>query len=230
VEPSLTLYDWGPSPFSLKVRAVLDRKGLAYRRLSVLNAAARRDLKRRGKVGKAPALDIDGTLLVDSTDICHALERRFPAPPLLPAEARPRALCHAIEEWSDESLYFVGLYFQWFDPEGRKMVPAAFGGGVAGALLYRFFLRRILRQLWGQGTGRKSPAHVRADLDRHLDAIEALIGDRPFALGDAPYLCDFALLGQLVYLARTPVGGRALAGRPGLQAYLDRLKSRRAGA
>jgi glutathione S-transferase len=227
MDAKITLLDWAPSPFSLKVRTALEHKGLEYRRISVLNGRVRRDLVRRGKIGKVPALDIGGRLFVDSTDICHEIERRFPSPPLLPADARQRALCHALEDWADESLYFVGLYYQWFDAEGRRMVPAVFGRGPVGALLYRYFLRRILRQLWGQGTSRKTPEHVRADLARHLDAVDGLVAGGAFLLGEAPLLCDFALFGQLVYLGRTPVGGRALAERAAIQAYLARLKDRR---
>lgn len=228
--PRLVLYDWAVSPFSLKVRAALDHKGLAYVRVPIVRRANRLSVRRRGGVGKAPALEIDGRLHVDSTDICHEIERRFPDPPILPAAARERALCHAIEEWADESLYFIGLYYHWHDPEGRARVPEAFPRGLGGRLLFRFFLRRVLGQLRGQGTARKSPEHVRSDLARHLDALDALFADRPFALGDRPYLCDFALFGQLVYLGRSPVGGRSLAGRTAIEGFVSRMKARRPAA
>jgi glutathione S-transferase len=221
----IKLYDWAASPFSLKVRAVLDYKGLAYQRVPIIRRANFAHVRQKGRIGKAPALEIGGTLYVDSTDICYELEKRFPSPPVLPPSPRDRARCHAIEEWSDESLYFVGLYFQWFDAEGRKMVPQVFGRGLAAQLTYRFFLRRILRQLQGQGTGRKPPDMVRNDLARHLDAIAQLTADGGFALGSQPYLCDFALLGQLIYLSRTPAGGRLIAERRAIGDYLERMKS-----
>jgi glutathione S-transferase len=224
----IKLYDWAPSPFSLKVRAILTYKGIAHDRVSMLAPAHWWAVRSRGKIGKAPALEIDGRLYVDSTDIAYELEARVPLPAVIPGDARERAFCHAVEEWSDESLYFSGLYFQWHDPEGRKMVPQAFGRSAYGRLMYQVYLRRILRQLHGQGTSRKPPAHALTDLRRHLEAIAGLIQSNRFVLGAQPYLCDFALFGQLVYLGRTPVGSQELRKHPAIEAYIARMKALRA--
>jgi len=223
---SLRLYDWGPSPFCLKIRALLDYKRLEYERINILGGALV-TVRRRGRIGKVPALEADGELICDSTDIAYAVEERAPEPPVIPRDGRDRALCHALEEWADESLYFLGLYFQWVDPAGKEMVPRAFGRSPLGRLTYQFFQRRIHAQLRGQGTGRKPREHIERDLARNLDAAEALTAGGAFLLGDRPHLCDFALMGQLVYLQRTPVGGAALAGRPAITAYLERMKGLR---
>jgi len=221
------MIDWGPSPFCLKVRAILDHKRIDYQRLNALGRPML-DLRRRGKIGKVPALEIDGELIVDSTDIAHELERRVPEPSILPAEPRERALCHALEEWADEALYFVGLYFQWIDPAGLAMVPQAFGRGPMGKVAMQVYLRRIRRQVRGQGTGRKPDAHLRADLERHLDAACGLLSPGPFLLGDRPALCDFAVMSQLVYLSRTPAGKPRIEERAPLTAYLEAMKALRA--
>lgn len=225
-EPRILFYDWPYSPFCMKVRAILDHKGVAYERVNPLGSALLK-VRRRGRIGKVPAIEIDGEMIVDSTDIAYALDERFPELPLLPEDARERALCHAIEDWADESLYFIGLYYRWFEAEGRKPVALAFGRSLKGRLAYRFYLSRILRQLRGQGTLRKPPEHVRRDLDRHLDAIDALLRPGPFLLGQRPYLCDFALWGQLNYLSRTPVGGAAIRGRKAIRAFLDASEMQR---
>ncbi len=223
---TVRLYDWGPSPFCLKIRAILEYKGVPYERSNILGPAFLQVL--RHGIGKVPALDLDGRFISDSTDIAHALEERTPDPPILPSGARARARCHVLEDWADEALYFVGLYLQWVDPKGRRGVPAAFGRGPAGTVVYRLFLRRILRQVVGQGTGRKTPDHVARDLERHLEAAAALLRPGPYLLGEAPMLCDFALMGQMVYLSRTPVGGARVAARPALGAWLARMRALRA--
>jgi glutathione S-transferase len=207
----------------MKVRAILDYKGIDYRRIDPL--AARRRLRQQG-TGKVPAIELEGRLVTDSTDIAYLLDDRFPDPPLLPRGQRERALVHAIEDWADESLYFTGLYYRWFEAEGRKPVAEVFGTSLKGRVAYRYYLRLILRQLEGQGTLRKSPEHVAIDLERHLDAVESLLSPGPFLFGDRPYLCDFALWGQLNYLGRTPVGGAAVAGRPLVAAYVERWAER----
>jgi glutathione S-transferase len=219
----LTLYDWAPSPFCIKTRAVLDFKGVPYRTVSAL--ASVRSLRRRGHVGKAPALEIDGRLVVDSTDIAHELERLFPQPGIIPTDPRQRALCHALEDWADEALYFIGLWFQWVEPSGAAMVPRAFGTSLAGRLAYRAYRHLIHRQLRGQGTGRKTAAHIASDLQRELQAIDALIGTDGFLLGETPMLCDFALFGQLRYLSRPPQSAAALSAHPRIGAYLQRMKA-----
>lgn len=221
------MIDWGPSPFCLKVRAILDHKRIPFERVSALGKPML-DLRRRGRIGKVPALDIDGELICDSTDIAYELERRVPEPAIVPSDPRERALCHALEEWADESLYFVGLYFQWIDPAGLAMVPQVFGRGPLGRVAFRIYHRRIRRQLRGQGTARKPDAHVRADLERHLDAASALVSPGPFLLGEQPALCDFAVMSQLVYLARTPAGKPRVEERAPLAAYLAAMKALRA--
>ena len=218
---TIVFYDWPHSPFCMKVRAILDYKGLEYRSINPLSRV--REITRRGKIGKVPALELDGQLIVDSTDIAHALDERFPDPPLLPEAVHDRGVSHAIEEWADESLYFIGLYYRWYELEGRKPIAAVFGKSVKGHLFYRFYLRRILDQLRGQGTLRKPPEHVARDLERNLDAVEALLTAGPYVLGEKPYLCDFALWGQLNYLARTPIGQARIEIRPPISSFIDRI-------
>lgn len=216
----IVFYDWPYSPFCMKVRAILDYKRLAYESVNPLRARGR--LNRRG-TGKVPAVEIDGDFITDSTDIAHALNKRFPEPPLLPADPHQRALAHAIEEWADESLYFIGLYYRWFEAEGRKPIAGVFGSTFKGKVAYRFYLRRILSQLRGQGTSRKSPAHVHRDLERNLEAVEGLVTPGPYIFGDKPYLCDFALWGQLNYLNRTPIGNAAIARKDRTRNYIQKL-------
>ncbi|MCC6752158.1 MAG: glutathione S-transferase family protein [Deltaproteobacteria bacterium] len=222
----LRLYDWAPSPFCLKVRAILDYKGLAYERVPLLSQGGRHllGIRRRGRVGKVPALEVDGRLVVDSTDIAEELERLAPEPTIYPAGPRERALSHAIEEWADESLYFVGLYYQWIEPAGSRAAAEFFRRSVTGTAVHLLLRRRIEGQVVAQGTARKPPEHVARDLERHLDALAALTSPGPFLFGEAPMLSDFALLGQLTYLSRTPRGGPPLARRKEVAAYLERFK------
>ena len=222
----ITFYDWPYSPFCMKIRAILDYKKLAYRAVNPIGPAL---LKiRKAGIGKVPALDIDGELIVDSTDIAYALDARWPDPPLLPDNPRQRGLAHALEDWADESLYFIGLYYRWYEAEGRKPIASVFrqASPLLGAIAYRFYLRLVLSQVRKQGTLRKAPEHVAKDLERHLEAIEAMLKPGPYLLGDQPYLCDFALWGQLNYLDRTPVGKEAIKGRASIGAYLERMSRR----
>ena len=185
------------------------------------------ELVRRINVRKLPAMEIDGHMVIDSTDIAHELERLFPEPAVLPSETRLRGLSHALEDWSDEALYFLGLYFQWIEPRGKPMVRKAFGSTPLGVAARLFYQRRIAGQLRGQGTGRKAHVQIAADLEREFSALTAILADHPFLLGSRPYLCDFAVNAQLVYLSRPPGSAEILRKFPALTAYMERMKALR---
>jgi glutathione S-transferase len=225
--PTLTLYDWRPSPFCMKVRAVLRHKGLAYTKKSAIQHI--RQTRQRGGFGKVPLLEIGDDVIADSTDIVHELERRFPEPSVLPSTPRERALCHALEDWADESLYFLGLYYHWCEPRGRARVAAYFRKTWMGWLAFPPFLARIERQVRGQGTGRKPPVRVRADLERHLVSIEEMLRERPFLLGETPHLCDYALASQLGYLTLAPETETMLAPHPSTARFLAVMRERTGG-
>jgi glutathione S-transferase len=207
----------------MKIRALLEYKGLEYERVMVLGRPLV-ELVRRGRIGKVPALDIDGELVCDSTDIAHVLEERFPKPAILPREPARRGQCHVLEDWADESIYFVNLYYQWVDSRGAPMVAQAFERVALGRAMLPVYRRVVVRQVRAQGTARKPEPHVRRDLGRHLDAIDALLEAGDFLLGDGPWLCDFSLAAQLHYLSRTPVGGDVLSTRPRIARYRDRMR------
>lgn len=223
----IRLFDRAPSPFCMKVRAVLAYKAVPYERVPALGPSLL-EWARRSPVRKVPALDIDGRLVVDSTDIAHEIERLFPLPPVLPADPHLRGLSHALEDWADEALYFIGLHFQWIDARGRPMVRQAFGATPLGVAARWFYQRRIAAQLRGQGTGRKSPGHIAADLRRECAALAGLLSDWPFLLGPSPWLCDFAVNAQLVYMARPPGSAEILREFPPIGAYMERMKALRA--
>jgi glutathione S-transferase len=221
--PHLVFYDFPTSPFCAKVRSVLMFQGAAFETVNALLPRHLLTLRRRGS-GKVPALTIDGRWVTDSTDICHALDGLFPASAVLPPGPRERALCHALEEWCDESLYFVGLQLVWLDPTNSAAVRSRFAKGPLGWLAWRAYRNLIARQTKGQGTGRKTAEQRAMDLARHLDAAESLLADGPFLLGARPWLCDFALFGELRFLGFAPVGAAALAARPALAEYMARMR------
>lgn len=210
----------------MKVRAVLNYKGVPYQRVAVLGPSLM-ELLRRSNVRKVPALDIDGRLVVDSTDIAHEIERLFPQPAVVPADPYLNGLSHALEDWSDEALYFLGLYFQWIEPRGKPLVRKAFGATPLGVAARLFYQRRIAAQLRGHGTGRKSLNQITTDLRREFHALTALLAGQPYLLGQAPYLCDFAVNAQLIYLSRPPGSAEILREFGALGAYMERMKALR---
>lgn len=225
----LRLFDWAPSPFCMKIRTILNYKGVQYERIAVLGPSLM-ELLRRSNVRKVPALDVDGRMLIDSTDIAHEIERLFPEPAIVPSDPRLQGFSHALEDWADEALYFLGLHYQWIEPRGKPMVRKAFGATPLGIAARLFYQRRIGAQLRGQGTGRKSLSHITADLKREFASLSAMLEDQPFMLGDKPYLCDFAVNAQLVYMSRPPGSAEILREYGLLGIYMERMKALRPAA
>lgn len=221
----IKLYDFSGSPFCVKIRAILDYKGLEFERLPIVSTRFL-ELRRRNPAGKVPAIEIDDTFIADSTDIAHALDRLCPTPPLFPSDAKLQAHNHVLEDWADEALYFLGLHHRWQDPDGRREASTVFPTPAAG-IMSAAVGHAARQQLHAQGVGRKAPEQVATDLDRALQSIAALVDSTPYLLGDAPYLCDFSVMGQLVYLVRTPTGEKSIARFASVVRYLDRMKALR---
>ena len=55
-----------------------------------------------------------------------------------------------------------------------------------------------------------------------------MLAGQPFLLGDKPYLCDFAINAQLVYMSRPPGSAEILREYGTLAAYMERMKALRA--
>lgn len=223
--PTLRLYDFPTSPFCIKVRAVLRHKQLAF---ETFNAIAPRHwwrLQREG-VGKVPALDWDGEFVHDSARIAREIERRCPTPPALPADPRCHDEHDRLERWADEDLHAPALWSHWIDAEGWPAVRGRFPRGPLGAAAAHGYRARIAGQLRAQGTGRMAPAQIEAGLRSMLDVARERLGDAPWLFGEQPTVCDFAWYGQLLFLRRSPRGGRVLKDYPTLTAYWRQAHAR----
>ena len=76
------------SPFCVKVHLALHLKGLTF---EVKDLTGRGNVRRINPRGRLPALDIDGTVVVDSSEILAEIEKGHPDPPLLPSAPALRA-------------------------------------------------------------------------------------------------------------------------------------------
>ena len=194
----ITLYQFATSPLCEKVRRVLNYKGLAFEIHEVPRAKAA-DYARVSPTGKFPAIDDDGVAVWDSTDIAHHLERK-PAPALVPSDPREAALVHVIEDWADESLYFYEMTMRIAWAHNARRVVGEFvetmpGMTVEAALpLVTKAAQELTRT---QGLGRKPEEQVVRDLERHISAIEGLLGDGDWLVGSAVTLADLAVLVQV---------------------------------
>lgn len=221
----IVLYQNESSPFCDKIRRALHFKKRAFETREV---PMHETLVRVGaSVGEVPVIEHEGTVVSDSSDIVRYLDRVFPEPPLYPAGARDRALCHVLEDWADESLYFFELWFRFMLPHNAgessrsatQSEPPLLRRAAEAAL--PTLVRNVLR---AQGIGRKDPEQVLADFARHVDALAALLeGD--WLIGGAPTIADIAVYAQLAYALDTGEGAAVLGDHPRVLAWMERVNA-----
>ncbi len=96
-----TLYHFGRSSASHRVRWALAHKGIEYKSVFVDLFAGEQhsaDYRARNPMGHVPALEIDGHLLAESVAILEYLEETRPTPPLYPATPIARARVRQVVE------------------------------------------------------------------------------------------------------------------------------------
>jgi glutathione S-transferase len=222
----IDLYQFEISPFCDKVRRILHVKGLPYRTHDISMQAAVTQSSKVNPTGKLPALRDGDRSIGDSTDIALYLESTYPDPALLPSDPRRRALVLALEDWADESLYFYEIYLRFaVGRNAEKWVPVLTAGD--SDLVQRAARIVIPRHMKGilakQGLGRKSYEQVLRDMERHADTMVGLLEEGPWLVGDRLTLADIAVFAQWFCIRGAAEGAKAVAARPVLAAWMDRV-------
>lgn len=119
---------------ALTGRMMFDLKGIEYKRVDLLPAAAWPVLKAfRFPELTVPAAIIDGERIQGSKNIARVLERIQPEPPLFPAEASARAAVEEAETFGDEVLQQkVREIFLWSIKKDRSGLAGYLEGGKIG--------------------------------------------------------------------------------------------------
>jgi glutathione S-transferase len=90
------------SHYNEKVRWALDYKGVAHVRREV-TPGLQEFRARRLRAGRTtPVLEMNGRAIGDSTQIIEEIERRWPEPPLYPADTEERSRALDLEDYFDE--------------------------------------------------------------------------------------------------------------------------------
>ncbi len=103
--PRATLFVIPGSHPAMAVRAMLEHKAIAYKRIDLIPVISRGVLKAMRYPGATiPSLKIDGRKLTGSRAISRALDEIEPEPPLYPADPAARRAVEDAELWGDDVL------------------------------------------------------------------------------------------------------------------------------
>src|SRR5918998_2296121 len=96
------LWHLEPSHYNEKARWALDYKGVPHVRRAATPALQELRARRLGAGRTLPVLEVAGLTIGDSTRIIEEIERRWPDPPLYPADPAQRRRALDLEEYFDE--------------------------------------------------------------------------------------------------------------------------------
>ena len=223
----LILHQYHMSPYNEKIQRMLNVKGVPFEE-KFWRIAERSKVLKINPIGKLPALEHDGNVVCDSTDIAYYIEAHFPEPPLIPAEPPLRGLVHALEDWADESLYFYEMRLRFNTPGNlqrnvnRITEPEA---ALPRWLMRRLFPWIIRRTTANQGVGRKSMAQLLIDTERHISAVAGLLEAGDWLVGERLTLADLAVYAMFQCFRDADLSAELLENTAAVPAWMARVEA-----
>lgn len=211
-----------------KALMALRFKGLEFSFKAMSTPSQVRKVNPRGRV---PVLQIGDEFFPDSTELMDELERRFPEPPLVPADRVARLEMKLWEDWADEVLYFYAVYLRWIPDAAFADLKDKLFGRQPWPLrsIAPVFARRLVRRrLLGQGIGERPEAVVRQELQDALALLDGWVSGRDYLAGDRFSRADLsvaAMLDQIVHPVVPPALVDAVAPFSHLQAWRERVRA-----
>ncbi|CAH0991741.1 hypothetical protein SIN8267_01855 [Sinobacterium norvegicum] len=221
----MILHHMPMSPFGDKIIRILNYKGLDYTLREYPPGS--QQVKKFNPTGKLPCLQQGEHCLGDSTDIAYQLERLQPQKSLIPTSPIERAQVHIIEDWADESLYFYEMHLRFGLAENSASnVPRMMANnrGIAKWFLTKVFPRAIRSITNTQGVGRKSSEQLTVDLKRHIQAVNDLLLQGPWLVGDSLSLADISVYVMLNCFKDSRQGIECLQGHDRVNDWMLRVE------
>lgn len=196
----ITLYTFGPafglpdmSPFVVKAMVLLKMAGQPYE----VNAKG----FTKAPKGKLPFIDDAGTLVADSTCIRWHLERQYQVDFDAGLSSEQRGVAWAVEKLLEDNLYWIALHSRWVDEGNFRKGPWHFFQQVMPwplrAIVPGLVRSKMRKSLQAQGMGRHSDAEREAIAVRGIQAVMAILGDKPYLMGDQPCSADAMVFASL---------------------------------
>jgi len=201
------LYQISISHFCEKARWALDFKGIPYRSVNLLPVAHILATRRLAPSTTVPILVHDGNILQNSPVILDYLEKKFPEPALLPAEADS---ARQAREWEAYVGKEIGphlrryLYFHLLDSRHMpKLLLDQISGPAAGLFRLAFpAVKRLMKK--GMKLDPASAEKSLARLEKALEKLEREVDKKEFLVGEAFSRADLSAAALLAPMFLPP--------------------------
>lgn len=188
----ISLHTFGPgaglpdlSPFVVKAMMLLKLAGLPF---TEQRADVRKSPKR-----KLPVIIDDGEVIADSTFIRFHIEKKYGFDFDANLSPEQKATAWAAEKMLENHTYWAALHERWLIDSNFEKGPAKFFNAVPA--LMRPFVKTMVRKniakdIYATGIGRHDYNEMMMLVARNIDSIAALLGDKPYFMGEAPCGAD----------------------------------------
>ena len=205
-----TLYGVNPSPYSVKMRAILRYRRIPFVWSGVGNP---RDVAMINHLPPViPVLKFpDGRVMNDSTPLAYALEREHSERSIVPTDPAQAYLSDLLEDFGDEWVTKIMFHYRWYYEADRAFAQdwvissrdPQMAKPARDAAKKLFNDRQVGRMAMVGCTEQNRP--ILEDSYRLiLDTLDRHFSVAPFLFGTRPSLADFGLYGQLQILSVDP--------------------------
>jgi glutathione S-transferase len=212
--PHFILHHYDGSPFAEKIRLIMGFKGLSWGSVKIPVIMPKPDVVAlTGGYRKTPVMQVGADVYCDTALIARLIDQYQPTPSLYPASA---PLAPILAQWADSTLFWTAI------PYAMQPVGAAhIFQGVPPEVLKAFAADRAP---FTAGMKRQTGADATAALGQYLSTLDTqLADDRPWLLGDAPSIADFAVAHCCWYVRRAGPLADILKPLQRLSDWLDRM-------
>ncbi len=203
---AVTLYQFELCPFCHKVKASLELKGIPFKKVEV-NPINKKELPELegNERKKVPVLEIDGTLVSDSTKILAHLEAINPS---LSPEGAALEKSEMVEAWVNDDLAQIlpaVIYGKVRDAaRAAKVVARTSNFGFFQNAMVRgggsLIMNRVAKKIMARRGG-GDPTEM---LEAEMDKFEEWLGDQDYVCGDTISVGDAATHGCLTCIQEFP--------------------------
>jgi len=227
----ITLHQ-GPAAFGITNIGPFCIKLESYLRMTRVPYTTRAAAFSKAPKGKIPFIEQDGKMLGDSQLIIEHLKRTQGDALDAKLSAEEVAKGHVVRRMLEESTYWHIVHLRWITEEGwkvyRPIIEALFPP-VVGKVVPAMIRRKVLQALRAQGLGRHQPEEILEMGKADLSTVAALLGDKPFLLGEQPTSFDATGYAILVSILAFPVDSplrRFAQEQQNLVRYVERFQQR----
>lgn len=219
---------WGlpnASPFCMKLETYLRMANIPYQPIPGNDP-------RKAPKGKLPYVEVDGKIIADSTLIIDYLKKTRGNPLDQNLTPQQNAMALAMQALLEDHLYWISVWSRWAEPTGWSHLQQTFFRRVPRFLrnlVSKKIQKHVLQQLNAHGMGRHSTQEIISLGQRDINALAALLGDKPFLLGDQPTsidACLFAFIGSIWFAPWENLLKAQLEKHPNLLDFYRRMAQR----